>query len=99
MSSIKLSRGDKRAVITIHGAFVFDLNRQFRDAYQSLPENTPVTVDLSNADYMDSAGLGMLIRLRKHAGDTNGAVTLKGANPTVKQILDVANFGHMFTMA
>lgn len=78
---------------------MFDLNRQFRDAYQSLPAKTPVTVDLSGADYIDSAGLGMLIRLREHAGDASNAVTIKGANPTVQQILDVANFHQLFKFA
>ena len=98
MSSIILKQQDGEARIVVDGSFVFDLNRAFRDAYRSVPAGTRVTVDLSAADYIDSAGLGMLIRLREHAGGTTDAVTLSGANPTVKKILEVANFGRLFRM-
>jgi anti-anti-sigma factor len=96
MSTIKITHDHGIPTIVVTGAFVFELNREFRDTYQTLPANRPVVVDLSRADYLDSAGLGMLIRLREHAGNTKDAVTLKGANSTVRQILDVANFGHLF---
>jgi anti-anti-sigma factor len=99
MATIQITHDSGIPTIAVHGAFVFELNREFRDTYQALPANRPVVVDLSRADYMDSAGLGMLIRLREHAGNSNDAVTLKGANPTVRQILEVANFGHLFRLA
>ena len=98
MSSISLTQHDDEARIVVNGSFVFELNRAFRDAYRSIPAGTPITIDLSAADYIDSAGLGMLIRLREHTGGTVGGVTLSGANPTVKKILEVANFGQLFTI-
>jgi anti-anti-sigma factor len=96
MSRITISNDGARTHIAVHGNFVFDLNREFRQAYSKSPAGQPVTVDLSGSAYMDSAGLGMLLRLREHAGNDSDAVTLTGANDAIRTILDVANFGQLF---
>ncbi|MCB1772094.1 MAG: STAS domain-containing protein [Gammaproteobacteria bacterium] len=96
MSRITFSNTDGRTHLAIHGNFVFDLNREFRKAYSQSPPGQPVTVDLSDSTYMDSAGLGMLIRLREHAGNREDSVTLTGANDAIRTILNVANFGQLF---
>jgi anti-anti-sigma factor len=98
MAQVSISDKDGRTTIRIHGDFVFALNREFRDVYQALPPDRPVTVDLSGAAYIDSAGLGMLVRLREHQGGEKRSVTLRGANPTIRNILDVANFGQLFVI-
>lgn len=98
MSNIALSNRNGVPTITIQGSFTFDENRHFRDVYEQIPRNKPVAVDLSRTDYMDSAGLGMLLRLREHAGNDPKSVRLVGANDTVKLILEVANFGRLFTL-
>lgn len=96
MSQVRLDSTRETPVIVIEGNFVFDINRAFRDAYQAMPAGTRCVVDLSRAAYLDSAGLGMLLRLREHAGNRSDAVTLHGANDTIRTILDVANFGRLF---
>lgn len=78
---------------------MFDVNREFRGAYQKLPERTSITVDLSKTDYMDSAGLGMLIQMREHVGKDNANIRVVGANDTVRTIFNVANFGRLFKIA
>lgn len=96
MSRISSINKDGITHIVVHGSLVFDLNKAFREAYQSLPTNARVVVDLSGADYLDSAGLGMLIRLRDYLSEAPQPVTLMGANAAIRQILDVANFGRLF---
>ena len=96
MTSISIEDREGIKRINVHGDFVFDVNKAFRAAYESLPPGRPVTVDLSGASYIDSAGLGMLLRLREHAGGTPNAVTLAGGNATIKTILNVANFQQLF---
>jgi anti-anti-sigma factor len=98
MSQITVNVGDRETRLTIHGNFVFDLNRQFREAYNQVPNNRPVVVDLSQSQYLDSAGLGMLIRLRDHVGGDKSSVTLTGANDAIRTILEVANFRQLFTI-
>lgn len=98
MSRIQVSNSTGRPTITISGDFTFDVNREFRDAYKAINGNTPVVVDLSRSSYIDSAGLGMLLRLREHAGGTRQSVTVVGANDAVRSIFNVANFGQLFTL-
>ena len=47
MDNIKLSRNGHESVIAVQGNFVFDLNRVFRNAYQTVRTKTPFIVDLS----------------------------------------------------
>lgn len=97
MARISLSTADNKATLTVHGDLTFDSNREFRETYQKIPENLPVIVDLSQAGYIDSAGLGMLLRLREHTSAGGAAaVSLTGANGTIRSILEVANFGRLF---
>ena len=96
MSRIRVTEKDGKTTIAINGDFTFEVNREFRDAYQALPANKPVTVDFSHSNYVDSAGLWMLILLREHAGKDSKSVTLAGSNATIKTIFEVANFGQIF---
>ena len=76
MSTIRSTLQGDTVLITVEGDLTFASNRLFRDAYQAY-QNTRFTVDLTRATYMDSAGLGMLIRLRDHAGGDRAKVTLR----------------------
>ena len=96
MADIHTEQLSDRVVIRIRGDFTFDINREFREAYQAYPPGSRFEVDLSQTRYMDSAGLGMLIRLREHAASNGAPVTLSGAAATVHTILDVANFSRLF---
>jgi anti-anti-sigma factor len=98
MSRISIRQEDNTTTITVHGDFVFDVNREFRDAYQSSPATDRFVVDLKDTAYMDSAGLGMLIQLRDYAGGQAASIRLVGLNDTLRTILNVANFGRLFSM-
>ena len=47
-------------------------------------------------DYLDSSALGML--LREKAEGKGKRLVLSGLQGTVKQVLDIANFGMLFTL-
>jgi anti-anti-sigma factor len=47
---------------------------------------------------MDSSALGMLLLMHERAQEAGKKVELSKANSTVKQILDIANFGKLFTI-
>lgn len=86
--------------IRIRGRFDFSAHKEFREATNRIAEGIKkIEVDLSATDYLDSSALGMLLLLRdKMSGDKN-AVTIKGAQAEVKKILEIANFGKLFTLA
>jgi len=96
MSAVKSQVQDGNVVLAITRDFTFDLNQHFRAAYKAHPPTTPFVVDLTQARYMDSSGLGMLLQLREFAGGNQSRVTIRGCNETVREILKIANFERLF---
>jgi len=94
-----LNNAEKTLNITISGAFNFDLHLEFRDSYQKVaPESvSTVNVNLSRADYMDSAALGMLLLLEDHFEDAD--IKLEDCSKYIKDVLSVANFDQKFSIS
>ena len=55
-----------------------------------------VTVDLSGLDYMDSAGLGMLLTLRDRTERAGADVLLRNPKSEVRELLALACFDTLF---
>jgi anti-anti-sigma factor len=90
-----------RAGLALTGRFDFHSHRDFRAAYEEAMEAAGVKeieVDFKAVDYLDSSALGMLLLLREKAEATGRNVVLTGLHGTVKQVLDIANFGKLFTI-
>lgn len=90
---------DERSVISLAGRFDFHAHRTFRDAYEGQlgdPSVREVEVEMGGVDYLDSSALGMLLLLKEKAQAAHKTVTLRNCRGTVKQVLDIANFGRLF---
>lgn len=96
----KILDDGKRIQINISGRFDFETSQAFRDAYRHLPDVDGIRycVDLSEADYMDSSALGMLLLLREHAKSKGGEVIIEKPGEQIDKILRVANFEQLFTI-
>lgn len=57
-----------------------------------------ILVDLGKVAYLDSSALGMLLMLRDKARAHNRPVALANCTGSVKQVLDIANFGKLFAI-
>ena len=89
------------AVIRLTGRFDFSRHREFRNCYEAAlkePALRRIDVDLQGVEYLDSSALGMLLLLKERADARALPVTLLNCAGVVKEILDVANFGTMFTL-
>jgi len=62
----------------------------------ALNGQTTIEIDLSRTTFMDCAGLGALIALRKFAHGRNGVMRLVNPTPIVQQLFDVVRAGRMF---
>ena len=87
----------KELEIKIQGRFDFSTHQEFRKSFQDVDaENYKFIVNLSNAEYMDSSALGMLLLLRERAGGDKANIRLQGCSQEILQILNVSNFGALF---
>jgi anti-anti-sigma factor len=91
-----------KAVVKLHGRFDFDAHREFRESCNACLDATQVReieLDLGDVDYLDSSALGMLLMLKERADAAAKRVVLSACRGTVKQVLDIANFGRIFHIA
>jgi anti-sigma B factor antagonist len=65
------------------------------DQYQA-SRDTNVDVDLSEVTFIDSTGLGFLIRLRKVASPRGGTVTLIGPSAMCRRLLELVAVPTLF---
>lgn len=96
-----VSSHDGKTIIQLQGRFDFNAHREFREAVDQAVKDAAaqIQVDLGGVDYLDSSALGMLLMLRDKAKSTGKAVTLANARGSVKQVIEIANFGKLFTIA
>ena len=90
-----------RLTMNLSGRFDFHAHREFRTAYEKaleVPGVREIELNFAKVDYLDSSALGMLLLLREKGEAAGKAVVLAGLAGTVKQVLDIANFGKLFTI-
>ena len=83
----------------VAGRVYFNSHRECRvavDRARRIPGTSEVAVDLCNVAYLDSSALGMLLMLRDKAKTSGKTVCLANAKGSVRQVLDIANFGKLF---
>ena len=89
------------ATIDMNGRFDFNVQRDFKEAYDAQLKSDAVGnihVNLSGVDYLDSSALGMLLMLRERAATAGKNLKLCKPNAGVAQILEIANFSKLFTI-
>jgi anti-anti-sigma factor len=55
-------------------------------------------LDVTEFEYIDSSGLGMLIELQEIAQSNGIRVSISGANPLVRKMFDLSRFETLFTI-
>jgi anti-anti-sigma factor len=99
---VSVASGNGRSVIRLLGRFDFNSHREFREAVDKAlgaGDSTEVAVDLGSVEYLDSSALGMLLMLRDKAQGAGKSVSLANCRGAVRQVLDIANFGKLFSIA
>jgi anti-anti-sigma factor len=84
--------------IAVSGHFDFRVITEFRRAYNAIENPQTVIVDLKETDYIDSAGLGILIYLRKHFNCKKEDIHLINCNNEITKTFTIARFNKMFVI-
>lgn len=99
--SVTSSISGEKLTINIAGRFDFSSHKDFRAAINSIETNhvNHACVDMRTTEYVDSSALGMLLMLKNKMGDSKESISIINAKPEVKKILEIANFGQLFTLS
>lgn len=87
--------------VRLSGELVFTDYREFRSLWGRLLNATPgqaVTIDLSDLQFIDSAGLGMLLIMRDEAARADLSLLLKNPQGQVKRIFSISRFDTLFSI-
>lgn len=94
---IRHSDNGETRIIAIEGRFDFSAHQAFRDAYEK--DSGQVrrwVIDMTDATYLDSSALGMLLLLRDYAGGDRANIQIENSNPDVRRIFAISNFEQLF---
>lgn len=86
-------QGDK-VVIAFTGELVLSDEEEFRGLSERVHE-MPIkhcSVDITGLEFMDSAGLGLLLVLKEMTEENGASISLKVADGPVREILDISEF-------
>jgi len=95
-----LERSGKTVSLRLTGELTFRDNSEFRKVIEDVftqPADA-VVIDLSKTSLVDSAGLAMFVILQKRAKEKNIPVTLEKPNAQIARVLDLVDFGKLFTI-
>ena len=67
-----------------------------REALQLLGQAADVVVDLSGVEFLDSAGVGVLVGLFRHARGLGGSARVCGLTPGVRTVLELIQLDRIF---
>jgi anti-anti-sigma factor len=99
---VKVITDSEKVVLRLGGRFDFNAHREFREAIDTaLAANgvQRIDVDLGEVSYLDSSALGMLLMVRDRARGAGKSVSLTNTRGSVRQVLDIANFGKLFSIS
>ena len=97
---IKSEIVDNRIHIILQGTIYVEDAKEMTEKLVALIESgqTRLLIDLSLVEYIDSSGLGMLIRIQKIAVRNGGNVVLKGVQGLVRELFEMTRLTALFNI-
>lgn len=98
-----IDKNNSRVVIRLEGRLTFQENKPFHGLVREVfPEEgsdgNDFVFDLSGVDFIDSAGIGMLLIAKDRADKLGASVTLANAPEAARRIIDVARLDKVFNI-
>lgn len=96
---VTIEQSEGKALVTLEGnldSYVSEeVAQQFEQLYDL--EDTEITLDCTNLDYIASSGLRQFFMLVRNCKPNGCQVIVKGANPTLMEVFDMTGFTDFFT--
>ena len=96
---IEITTNKDTTIIALSGKLTVNTAPDFQNAIENItfPPNR-VIVNLSQLDYISSAGLRLLIQLQKMAYNNGAVLNIEKPNATVSEIFDMTGLSDVFTI-
>jgi anti-anti-sigma factor len=97
---VRFEFDDDDAKVSISGEFTFTDHIAFKAIATRLFERQgkPIVIDLSKLEFIDSAGLGMLLIVKDEADKAHRSLVLRSPSGQVKRMFEVTKFDTLFTV-
>ncbi|MCE9499284.1 MAG: STAS domain-containing protein [Leptospira sp.] len=95
---LKLNTVGKVKVIEIHGKFDIESTEEFETIFNKQLETNPDTlaIDMNKLDYIDSSGIGSLIKSLNNIKNQKGKLILVGLKPMILNVFKLAKLDMFF---
>ncbi|MBM9588935.1 STAS domain-containing protein [Leptospira sp. 201903075] len=95
---LKLNTTGKIKTIEIAGKFDIESTEEFESIFAKLIEPNPsvVSIDMSRLDYIDSSGIGSLIKSLNSLKNKKGKLILVGMKPMIQNVFKLAKLDMFF---
>jgi anti-sigma B factor antagonist len=97
--TLETRRAGNVAVVRCHGRLVAEVSHVFYgEVRQLIPQSKRIVLDLTDLAYMDSAGLGALVRLYVSATSAGCTLELINIGRRVRELLGLTNLWSVFAI-
>jgi len=96
--NIQIRQSDKVSLVDVSGKLTSFEGQAFRDAIHRLLQqgNNNIILNLTELDYLDSSGIGELVRNYLAVVKKGGAMKVVGLAPKVEEILKITQLYQVF---
>ncbi len=92
------SQDDGTTVLSVAGEIDLAVAEDFVGVAQAcLQQSQGITLDLGEVTFIDSSGLGVLVRLRKEAESQSKSFALTNVSSSVRRLLEVTGLDSTFS--
>ena len=97
--TLEIERADNSAVVRCNGKLVAGVTEfLYTNVSDLIPDNRKIVLDLTNLTYMDSMGLGTIIRLYVSAKSAGCDLQLINITKRIRELLGLTNLLSVFTI-
>ena len=91
---------ETEAVVQLSGRLTFNDHVKMRGLIREMLQNKPTrqVLELSSLEFVDSAGIGMLLIAREELANQQKAFVLRKASGQVKRVFTVAQLGKLISI-
>ncbi|MCZ8157179.1 MAG: STAS domain-containing protein [Leptospira sp.] len=95
---LKINTAGKIKVIEISGKFDIESTEEFESVFAKIIEPNPavVAIDMGRLDYIDSSGIGSLIKSLNVLKSKKGKLILFGMKPMIQNVFKLAKLDMFF---